>query len=154
MRRIKFEVNGLQLMSDNDRLRPSKRGRLFCTEEYRIYKKDLTLLFSLQRPQGWQTIQGPFGIRIKVWTHKDQSNLIKAVLDALEDAEIIRNDKYCDRLYMVKEPQKRTEPEKMKIEVIDREEQAFKKANLKSKGVISTPEKSRAYPPDGSGGLI
>jgi len=31
---------------------------------------------------------------------------------------------------------------------------ALKKANLKSKGVISTPEKSSAYPPDGSGGLI
>ena len=121
MKIIKFQIDGISLISDNRRHTRSNWGTIMSTTSYRKYKEDLIIFFRSQLPIGWETIQGAFGVRIKVWTYKDQSNLIKAILDALEGAGVIKNDRYCDRLYMIKEAQKKNEPEKIKIEVIDRE---------------------------------
>lgn len=121
MKIIKFKIDGLDLVSDNDRLAPTRGGRLYATAKYKAYKNALVTLIRLQLPLVWETFPKYFGVRIIVWTYKDQSNLIKAVLDALECAGIITNDRYCDRLYMVKHALKKGETERMKIEVIDRE---------------------------------
>lgn len=85
------------------------RGRLIKTREYRAFLDELALTF---RSQYWEdTIECPVyvDIGVTVGPRVDGQNLIDPVLDALEQALVIKNDRQVEglRLRVGRHPQKK-----------------------------------------------
>lgn len=114
---LTIEYRG-KLVSDNRRIMRSRHGMVINTKQYRNFKHDLKYIIRSRMGSGFETVNEPFGVRIKVWTSKDAQNLIKPVMDALEIAGSIKNDGLLRELYLVKQKIKRGLPEQIVIELV------------------------------------
>jgi Holliday junction resolvase RusA-like endonuclease len=84
------------------RPRVTKRGHAFMPRSYKKWKAE----FGLRAKNAWQPwppINGPFLIRITIGTksgkmRSDLDNSAGSVLDALQDAGLIANDRDCRQL--------------------------------------------------------
>ena len=84
------------------RPRVTKSGHAFMPSSYTKWKKDFaTRAVFAWRP--WPNITGPFSIKITIGTksgkmRSDLDNSAGSVLDALQDAGLIANDRDCRQL--------------------------------------------------------
>ena len=90
-----FTLNDIKMISENKRHSMAKiKGvmRIISTAEYRDYKAYLIDYFRVKKTE--PTITGKFRANLIVRTYKDLTNLDKPILDALEKAGVIENDRY------------------------------------------------------------
>jgi len=67
-------------------------GRKFKTPKYKQWREDVGWLIRKRKPIKWCKIELDF--YIKHFTTTDVDNLIKPILDALQENGVIENDKY------------------------------------------------------------
>lgn len=60
-------------------------------------------------------IEGNFKLKVILTTYKDIDALIKPIMDSIEDAGIIENDRYCLGLNVIKYPGKRGGLESLEV---------------------------------------
>ena len=83
------------------------RGRLILSDEYRIWKNYLSKSCTRKK------LKGPYRIEIYIDTNKDIDNCVKLIIDAVEDAGIIDDDKNITQLFISKQHIKKGRPEKL-----------------------------------------
>lgn len=105
----------MKLVSDNDRLIRTKHGRMCLGQNYRAYKETLVNVFKIQAAGA--SLSGDFEFELTAATHKDISNLIKAILDSLQQAGVIENDRNAMRIVLNKIRIKRNVPEMATIKI-------------------------------------
>ena len=85
------------LASKNDRVRPARNHPgMFSTNQYKSSLEALCLYFrKAAAEQGWETWPGKFSARIEVWVsnRKDGHNTLTVIMDALQRAGVISNDR-------------------------------------------------------------
>jgi Holliday junction resolvase RusA-like endonuclease len=94
-----------------------KTGQLVLSGAYRKFKEDLSLLFSKIEP-----VPPPYRINVLVRTYKDIDNFVKVMLDSLEAAGAIKNDRDVVLLNIRKFPAKRGASEAFAVEVLTDDE--------------------------------
>ncbi len=116
-------LKDVNIVSDNCRLIPivvKGRPRSVTSAEYKKCKKDLILMIKAQLPEWWEPMSEGVEIEIGIQTYKDITNVAKVLLDALEGAGVMKNDRYVDILRMYKTPIKRGSLDTVTIEIKDR----------------------------------
>lgn len=96
MLRYEFEIENVGFISENDRLTMAKvKGRYFIgvSSKYKKLRKGLGDIFRVQGGVGKNMIEGRFDAFLTVYTYKDMTNVFKPIFDALQDAEIIKDDR-------------------------------------------------------------
>ena len=117
-----FEIvlTDIKLISDNERIQPSKRGVFVASKAYRDCKKMLTEYFNLMAiKQGIRNPLKEVSIYYKITTYKDMSNLFKIINDSLEKAGVIENDRYILKMVAEKVPIKRGQPDSLVLGVYE-----------------------------------
>jgi Holliday junction resolvase RusA-like endonuclease len=85
-------------VSANRRLAPGRGGRLYRTAEYTAFLKSLAVTFQAEASrQRWVTTKVPVAVEIRVWlpARMDGEAVQKPVLDALQLAGVVENDRQC-----------------------------------------------------------
>lgn len=77
-------------------------------QTYRSKKENLVREF-IKQNQGQEKIKPPYLVKIDVGTHFDIDASIKPIFDAMQDAELIDNDKNILKMIIEKEKVKRNE---------------------------------------------
>jgi crossover junction endodeoxyribonuclease RusA len=84
------------------RSKRNKYGKpaIFRSKAYEAWKRECMTLLMVQRPG---TLRGPFFATITLGVHKrrsnsDADNRIKPMMDLLQAAEVIENDKFAERV--------------------------------------------------------
>jgi len=87
-------------VSENQRLAPGQ-GRFCANESYQAFKE--SLIWQI-RPYAEQ-FPGPVAVRITMILNSriDASNIIKPVLDALQAAGVVKNDKLVQKMQWTRE---------------------------------------------------
>lgn len=122
---IKLIAENIKLASTNKRLMPSKNGYWFMHPDYRKSKAELIAKF---RENGYSKAidvekkriceNENIGIKIIIQSYKDIDNPIKLICDVLEEMQYIKNDRYINKMLLIKKPIKRGRPESIYI-IID-----------------------------------
>jgi len=119
-------MNGLRIewsgkaYGKNQRLGRSRYGGFYLNKGYRTFQETLVWQMVLARCQdpAWA---GPFakgiGVRVEVWVHgrRDVDSLVPVILDSLEKARIVDNDKHVVRLEVKKNSKKRGEEDRVVV---------------------------------------
>jgi len=116
-------LKDVNIVSDNCRIIPiivKGKPRSVTSSEYKKCKADLIRMIQEQLPEWWEPMSEGVEIEIGVQTYKDISNVGKVLLDALEGAGVIKNDRYVSTLRMYKTPIKRGSPDTVRIEIKER----------------------------------
>ena len=94
-------------VSENRRLMPGK-GRWYTSPEYKRFKTALIWTFAAAKTT---TYLGKVYVRISVWLRPrmDVQNIIKPVLDALQEARIIEDDKQVWELHVTRQENKESD---------------------------------------------
>lgn len=111
---IKLFYTG-SVISSNKRLIPS-RGRFISGTKYRNFKTDMAMTWQLQSKH---RNVGEFDIDIycRVNNRLDHHNLLKPILDSLQDAVIIQNDKLAGKVTMHKAVRSNKKPNKIYLKI-------------------------------------
>ena len=89
------------VVSENRRLAPG-RGRWHLSKEYRAFKLSLVSAFT----PGAERFEGPVSVRLIMQLRnkrRDAQNLIKPVLDALQEAGVYADDRQVRHLTLTRE---------------------------------------------------
>jgi len=114
-------IRDFQIVSDNERLIPvimKGKPRVVTSGKYKKCKEQLRVLMREQMPEGYKPPEEPV-IFMQVQTYKDIGNIAKVVMDALEGAGVIKNDRDILRLDVEKIKAKRGASDSLYIWVID-----------------------------------
>lgn len=121
MKEISIKVKGLRIRSTNHSRIPMqlKSGKriLVPDPKYRKSKGDLIMLIQTQLPRGFRPIEENIMVVVNIRTYKDLDNCLKLVLDALQGAEVIKNDRAVMEIIARKKRAKLGEPEDIEIMV-------------------------------------
>ena len=92
-------------VSANRRLAPGKGGRFYRAADYTSFLKSLAVTFQAEASrQRWVTTKVPVAVEICAWlpAQMDGEAVQKPVLDALELAGVVVNDRQCSDVRMRK----------------------------------------------------
>lgn len=115
-----IEIKDYKIVSDNKRLIPiiiNNKPRSVTSAEYKKCKKELIEMIRGQMPKDWIALNDNIKVTIKAYTYKDIWNILKVISDALEGAEVMRNDRYVYYANIQKIPIKRGQPDTVYIEI-------------------------------------
>ena len=106
------DIENIKLPTINNRYGVnSKTGQLYLSSEYRRFKRDLVNCCRKV------IILPPYSIIISQKTYKDIDATIKILLDSLQQARVIKDDKFIINLHIIKIPILKGQPESLKIDV-------------------------------------
>lgn len=117
-----YKLEDIKMISENNRQVPIRTGktlRLISTKEYRNYKKLLTDFFLLSNISEETPIFKDFSAKLTIHTYKDLTNLIKPIFDALEESNLINNDRYLLNCQLIKIPIKKGKLDSFYLELWD-----------------------------------
>ena len=97
-----LDAENIQLVSVNNKYTKNRSGRLILTNEYRQFKKTITTLCKKVK------IDKPYEVKIWFSGRHDIDNCIKPILDGLQAAGVISNDKHVYKLNVTKTTGKKT----------------------------------------------
>lgn len=107
-----INLTWVELPTINQRYGMSRKtGKLFLNSKYRNFKRDLVSVCKKGK------INPPYKVIIELQTGKDIDSTIKVILDALQEAKILDNDKNVHQLIVEKVPIKRGLPESLTVDV-------------------------------------
>ena len=106
-------------VSENRRTIPGRQGRRVSNPEYRAFKESLA--WDCKKWADGQSFQGPVSVRLLLILNPrmDAQNVIKPVLDALEIAGVIRNDRQVRQFGFYRTDRKRGEDDRIDIFVTE-----------------------------------
>ena len=112
---ICFEWTG-KASGTNRRLETNRYGTIYLNPSYRAFKRGLILLlrnYNRSRPP----LAGPVSVHLdlKISSLRDIDSLAKPVLDCLQKARIINNDRQITRLFITKENKRRRELDRIRV---------------------------------------
>ena len=111
---IVIQIDDIKLKSLNQGYRFNRKtGRMYINKDYRQFKDEITKLTNLNA----RDLKPPYQVSIEFESYLDIDNPIKAILDGIEDSEVIKNDKDILRLFVIKRHIPRGRPGKLKITV-------------------------------------
>jgi Holliday junction resolvase RusA-like endonuclease len=89
------------------------RGRIYEGPEYRKAKEDMAVGFGLRR----DPVIGPVDLLVDVslWKMRDTDGPIKAIMDALELAGLIENDRQIRNIVINRTYHKKAEPDTLRV---------------------------------------
>ena len=114
---IKFQHH---IVSDNKRTIPiiiKGKPRQVPSTEYRKCKESLIEYMKFETPEHHIPYNKNIYVRIYIKTYKDILNPAKILVDALEGAGIIENDRFINFVYVAKTPIKRGEIDSIEIQI-------------------------------------
>jgi Holliday junction resolvase RusA-like endonuclease len=119
-KRFHCEIKDISLVSVNERhiiAMNKKTGGKFIknSTEYNRLIKDLFTVFRFAHK--CETLKGKVLVEIVVSTYKDIDNVIKPVIDSLQKAEVIEDDRNVSKLYIVKNEIKKGSPDSIIVKV-------------------------------------
>lgn len=76
---------------------------MFATAKYKQNKRDMAISFSATRPSQPIDYAVDMRIRISLWKRIDSDSCVKGVMDSLEDAGVIENDKQIRDVVIVRD---------------------------------------------------
>lgn len=97
-----LDVENIPIVSVNRKYIKGRNGRLILSREYREFKNNVAKLCRKC------AIEKPYIVNISYSGRNDIDNSIKPILDALEFAGVLCNDKYVHELRVRKIPAKHT----------------------------------------------
>lgn len=107
-----LELKNVQLASVNAKYGVNQRtGRLFLTPQYRLFKELVACMCKAVE------IDPPYSVTIDIKTCMDIDNAIKPVLDGLQSAGIITDDKHISALHIYKTASKKGAPSDLTVYV-------------------------------------
>jgi len=116
MKIFSAKIIDIPLVSSNSRLIPNKTGsRLVPNTKYKRSKE--ALFFRFNQLREFETYKNECVIMIVIETYKDADNVGKIIIDALQDAGIIENDKNVAFVGIWKIPIKKNHQEKFIVNV-------------------------------------
>ena len=74
------------------------KGRRYKTDEYKVWRQEALYrikLMKLEKIEGWVEVH--INSYLKNFKITDEANLLKAIFDALVDAEVIEDDRFIKR---------------------------------------------------------
>lgn len=77
-------------------------------QTYRSKKENLVRELKIQN-KGLEKIKPPYAVSVEVGTHYDLDAFVKPLLDSMQDAEVIDNDKNIFKMIVEKESVKRNQ---------------------------------------------
>jgi Holliday junction resolvase RusA-like endonuclease len=104
-------------ISDNRRIIPGKQGRFVSNPAYRAFKESV----AWECKAHGEYFDCPVSVRltIAISPRMDAQDVIKPVLDALELAGVIRNDRQVKHFQFHREPKQRGEQDRITIYVTE-----------------------------------
>ena len=122
-----IEIPPMKIVSDNERLVPVIMGKVkkyprnVTAADYKYCKQYLVEVMKDQIPSDWKPGKDVV-VEVFVHTYKDITNILKILMDALEGAGGVENDRYITTLLVVKYPVKRGQPDVVKMRVVNLED--------------------------------
>ncbi len=106
-------------VGENTRIEFSRtHGKGYPNTKYKAFKDGLAWMMRARMRVGlFETITGPVSVLITHRSNFDIDNLTKPILDALEDAGVIENDRNVRRLHVESERKGRGELDGIVVEV-------------------------------------
>ena len=105
-----ISLNNIKIASINQKYNYNpKTGKLFLSKPYRDFK-NLIILNATRKK-----IEAPYAITIEVETYNDIDSFCKPLLDGLEKAGVIDNDKSILKMHIYKTQIKRGQPNKLDV---------------------------------------
>ena len=102
-----LDIENIKLPSINNKFGlDKKRMRLFVLKEYSDFKM-LIHDYAITTVAGQERIEPPYHVHVEYSGYVDIDAFIKPLLDGLESAGIIENDRYVQKLTIEKTPLKR-----------------------------------------------
>jgi Holliday junction resolvase RusA-like endonuclease len=96
-----LDIQGQDLASVNEKYGYNpKTGKLYLSPKYRAFKEMVAALCVKKK------IQSPYEVLIRLVSNHDIDNPLKPILDGLQAAGVIDNDKNIHRLLVIKIPEK------------------------------------------------
>lgn len=114
---LELSAKNIRLASGNRRLMQSRSGRWFMDSTYRKRRAELIALFKRHLPRNHKTIETSAAVYVDVKTYKDIDNVLKTILDVLQELEVFSNDGIVDTLIVSRERIKRNNPESVTVRV-------------------------------------
>jgi len=109
-----LNIKNIKIPSINNKYQYNpKIKRLFLNDAYRNFKKLVSLYCRKYK------LQGPYEVSITFSGSVDIDNPIKPILDGLQDAEVITDDREIQRLVVNKYPMKRTDENWLIVKAVE-----------------------------------
>lgn len=147
MNRIVIDVVDFKLSSVNQRTIPIVRGgKSFQVPDpaYNKCKNDLIKIFQSKTPYDFKMLERDILVMVKIFTSKDLDNCLKLIIDALQGAEIIKDDSEVMQIEARKVKIKRGRPETIEITVVGfSEESLFDDSELRGEVPVSKMDSGR-----------
>ncbi len=128
-----------QAIGVNRRSIRSRHGTIITSAVYRAFVTELTVEM-LRQGKGYRVV-GPADVTVLQYSAHDIDALIKPILDALEDANVIENDKLVTELSVTKR-HKRRRKELDRLEIWVRPDGADTRSAAASAGVLRAAEEN------------
>ena len=102
----------------NRRLEKGKYGNIYLNRKYQGFEKGLTYLLMAYNTDK-RALAGEVRVHLDftISAARDIDSLIKPVLDCLQKARIVKNDKQITRLFVSKNAKKRREEDRIRVMV-------------------------------------
>ena len=124
-----IEIPPMKIVSDNERLVPvimgkgeKKYPRNVTSKVYDKCKESLIRIMQAQIPSDWKPGKN-VAVTLFVHTYKDITNILKILMDALEGAGGVENDRYITTLFVLKHPVKRGQLDEVRMTILNMEEE-------------------------------
>lgn len=93
------------------------RAMVYQGKDYRAFKTDMIKVFQIQNAT--PTISGfcDMTLWLSLWKVKDTDGPVKAIMDALEGAEVIKNDKLIRHIKINRSYHKKNEQDIVRVEL-------------------------------------
>ena len=109
-----LDLNSVQLPRVNERYNKN----FSLTNAYRDKKQNLIDEITLNC-RGMKKVKSPYVVLIQVGTHLDIDSFVKPLLDAMQKAEVINNDKNVLALTIEKTTVKKNQDNWIKVELLE-----------------------------------
>ena len=106
-----IDLENIKIVGINKKYNVNKKGRMYLSDGYRVFKK--MLVFSCVKTK----IPPPYHVKIKTHCYHDIDAVTKVILDAIQTAGVIDDDKNVLMCTQYKMPISKNTPGKIQVEV-------------------------------------
>jgi Holliday junction resolvase RusA-like endonuclease len=114
---IVLSIKNIKFASINEKYCKNKQGRLYLSKPYREFKEIIQMCCRKDNLRNNGCIKSPYRVIIHFSAYHDIDAFLKPVIDGIQAAGIIDNDKNIHELYVFKKPLKRGEVGNLKVEI-------------------------------------
>lgn len=97
----------------------NRHARIFETTKYKTEKESLAVAFLASRPAETITCAVDMRVTVSLWKMVDTDAPMKAIMDCLEAAGVVKNDRQIRSVEIARSYHKRGEPDQLTVELYE-----------------------------------